>query len=637
MDYADGGDLSIKIREQNGKFFPENKILDWFTQVCLAIKHIHDRKILHRDIKSQNIFLMKNGQIKLGDFGIAKCLNQTIDKAKTYVGTPYYLSPEIINSQPYDFKSDIWSLGVLLYEMCALKMPFDASNLPQLYIKIINCNYQPLSNNYSDELKKLVKAMLNETSLKRPNIGEILNYSIIKPRIRKFLNKEEYEAEFSHTILHKFNLSSSDEKPNKKKKDINDKNLRISSGYNNIDNKKINYHYYQQNDQDKNSIDFLKKNLEGRPNQLNTNKSKAIYANYNKYINNNNSSNINNNAYLRNNKNVKVQYSTKDEFYINNKNNINININNNEYNINNKYKFEPNSGSKQRKIEFNKKNNPNKIKILNTPNNNINNNNNYNNIRSSRDKEKERKQKLEEAKRIGKQNKFRNGDNGVVWMKGMENFNEKKEEIKSSDKDIKNITTNITENDERLCNDLIHGKNSGKKEIKDLQEINGNNLLPLNQILNKMNIINMNNSSNEFCNDDEIKNNNKLFEDIMKQENNNNIYYNELNKNKNNNDNSNYYNKLKENYGNNNIDLDFNQVNDNIMNDIKIEFGNELPSNISNIIKKYVNDDILTYDYSKITENIIKECKKNNISQDIIEKAIKQIPDFYYLILCKKL
>ena len=80
----------------------------------------------------------------------------------------------------------------------------------------------------------------------------------------------------------------------------------------------------------------------------------------------------------------------------------------------------------------------------------------------------------------------------------MENFNEKKEEIKSSDKDIKNITTNITENDERLCNDLIHGKNSGKKEIKDLQEINGNNLLPLNQILNKMNIINMNNSSNEF-------------------------------------------------------------------------------------------------------------------------------------------
>ena len=222
-------------------------------------------------------------------------------------------------------------------------------------------------------------------------------------------------------------------------------------------------------------------------------------------------------------------------------------------------------------------------------------------------------------------------------MKGMENFNEKKEEIKSSDKDIKNITTNITENDERLCNDLIHGKNSGKKEIKDLQEINGNNLLPLNQILNKMNIINMNNSSNEFCNDDEIKNNNKLFEDIMKQENNNNIYYNELNKNKNNNDNSNYYNKLKENYGNNNIDIDFNQVNDNIMNDIKIEFGNELPSNISNIIKKYVNDDILTYDYSKITENIIKECKKNNISQDIIEKAIKQIPDFYYLILCKKL
>ena len=186
MDYADGGDLSMKIKQQNGVLFPEDKILDWFTQICLAIKHIHDRKILHRDIKSQNIFLMSNGQVKLGDFGIAKCLDKTMDKAKTYIGTPYYLSPEIINSQPYGFQSDIWSLGVLLYEMCALKMPFDASNLPQLYFKIINCNYQPLNNIYSEGLKKLVKDMLNESYLKRPTIKQILNNPLIKPRIKKF-------------------------------------------------------------------------------------------------------------------------------------------------------------------------------------------------------------------------------------------------------------------------------------------------------------------------------------------------------------------------------------------------------------------------------------------------------------------
>ena len=607
MDYADGGDLSMKIKEQNGKFFQENKILDWFTQICLAIKHIHDRKILHRDIKSQNIFLMKNGQIKLGDFGIAKCLNQTIDKAKTYVGTPYYLSPEIINSQPYDFKSDIWSLGVLLYEMCALKMPFDASNLPQLYIKIINCNYPPLNNNYSDELKKLVKAMLNETSLKRPNIGDILNYPIIKSRIKKFLNDEEYENEFSHSILHKFNLNSSD----KKKKEYNsNKNLRISSGHNNNNERKMNYHYnqqqQQQNEQDKGFIDFLKKNLEGKAIQSNINKNK-------KYFNNVN--NINNSAYSNNfmrNKKI-IKNSTKEELYYNNNNDYN-NINGFKY-IENTPKYEPNSGTKQRKIEYMKKNsnNSNKIRIVNSQ---INNSNNYNNIKSSREKEIERKKNLEIAKKKGKQSKEQNNGKDVVWMKGMENYNENKNEIINNQNidnfdNIKNITTNITENDKKLCDDLILGKNSANKEK--------------NYIVN----------SNEFFNEEAIKANKNLFEDLMQQDNGNNIYYDELI----NNNEKISYSQLKENYNNQNIDIDINEelVCDNILNEISNEYGKELSENISHIIKKYVNDDILMYDYSKTTENIIKECKKNNISQNIIEKAIKQIPDFYCLILKKRL
>jgi NIMA (never in mitosis gene a)-related kinase len=175
MDYADGGDLQQRIKAQKGKHFPENQILDWFTQICLAIKHIHDRKILHRDIKSQNIFLTKSGYVKLGDFGIAKCLNYTLDKAKTIVGTPYYLSPEIIHNKPYSFKSDIWSLGVLLYEMCALKMPFDAQNLPLLSLKIIKCSFNPLPPNFSKDLRNLVNHMLSIDTHKRPNINEVLS------------------------------------------------------------------------------------------------------------------------------------------------------------------------------------------------------------------------------------------------------------------------------------------------------------------------------------------------------------------------------------------------------------------------------------------------------------------------------
>lgn len=119
------------------QYWSEDHVLNWFTQICLALKHVHDRKILHRDLKSQNIFLTKNNMIKLGDFGIARVLSETKSKAKTVVGTPYYLSPEIIQSKPYSFKSDIWSLGVLLYEMCALQPPFNAQSLHQLARKII--------------------------------------------------------------------------------------------------------------------------------------------------------------------------------------------------------------------------------------------------------------------------------------------------------------------------------------------------------------------------------------------------------------------------------------------------------------------------------------------------------------------
>ena len=218
-------------------------------------------------------------------------------------------------------------------------------------------------------------------------------------------------------------------------------------------------------------------------------------------------------------------------------------------------------------------------------------------------------------------------------MKGMEKFDEKKgnEIIKKTNNQNNNVnnsnnkTTNITENDQRLCNDLILGKNSGKKEIK------GKNLMFLNNInLNDLSKINKNNS-NDFLIEQVIKEKNDLYEDMMKQ--NNNIIYNQPN---NNEDSS--YKRLKENLNfETDINIDNEIVTSNIFNDISSEFGTELSENISNIIKKYVNDDILTYDYSKITENIIKECKKNNINQNLIEKAINQIPDFYYLILCKRL
>lgn len=122
---------------------------------------MHDRKVLHRDIKCQNIFLTRDNIVKMGDFGIARVLNNTKENAKTMVGTPYYLSPEIVENRPYSFKSDIWSLGVVLYELCTLKPPFDASSLHFLALKIVRGVYPPLPTHFSRDMKELVKQMLS--------------------------------------------------------------------------------------------------------------------------------------------------------------------------------------------------------------------------------------------------------------------------------------------------------------------------------------------------------------------------------------------------------------------------------------------------------------------------------------------
>ena len=171
MDYADGGDIGQKIKEQRGRHFSESQILDWFTQMCLGMKHIHDRKIIHRDIKGANVFLTKKGIVKIGDFGIAKVLSHTVQKARTMVGTPYYLSPEIVQSKPYNSKTDIWSMGVMLYELCALKPPFDAPSIHMLTMKIVRGVYNPIPYNFSPELKGLVKKCLDIRPESRPDVN----------------------------------------------------------------------------------------------------------------------------------------------------------------------------------------------------------------------------------------------------------------------------------------------------------------------------------------------------------------------------------------------------------------------------------------------------------------------------------
>ena len=198
MEYANKGDLSnIIFEKKNLKTnFNEKEILSIFIQIVNGLKYIHFNKIIHRDLKSQNIFLLKtknnNLIIKLGDFGISKILNNTLNNASTIIGTPFYFSPEIINGEKYDYKSDLWSLGIILYQMMTLKLPFDSNNFATLSMKIIKGEYNKNINGYSKELKEICFGLLNVDKKKRLSLEDILNKKIIQDYIfNKKTNKTQ--------------------------------------------------------------------------------------------------------------------------------------------------------------------------------------------------------------------------------------------------------------------------------------------------------------------------------------------------------------------------------------------------------------------------------------------------------------
>lgn len=129
MEFCDDGDLFQKIthHQQNKTRFEEEQIWRVVFDIVHGLKALHDLKILHRDMKSANIFLNKDGQAKLGDMNVSKVAKKGL--LYTQTGTPYYASPEVWDDKPYDSKSDIWSLGCVIYEMCTLKPPFRANDM----------------------------------------------------------------------------------------------------------------------------------------------------------------------------------------------------------------------------------------------------------------------------------------------------------------------------------------------------------------------------------------------------------------------------------------------------------------------------------------------------------------------------
>ena len=268
MEYCDGGDLNdfLKEKKNEGKKLDEDLIWKIFIKITIGLGDIHKKNILHRDLKTLNIFLTKSLEIKIGDLGVAKVLSKG-SLAKTVIGTPYYLSPEICEEKPYNDKSDVWALGCILYELCTFKHPFEARSQGALILKILNRKPDPIDSRYSVDLSNLIDLLLDKKSENRPTCEEILKYKVLN-KVKSF-DLYEYikKLDSNKNDLNSYNNNI---KISKKILDLN--NINIANKYysknNSKDNihKNININNFQENQKNKkqvsaiNLIDNIKNN-----------------------------------------------------------------------------------------------------------------------------------------------------------------------------------------------------------------------------------------------------------------------------------------------------------------------------------------------------------------------------------------
>ncbi|XP_030883589.1 LOW QUALITY PROTEIN: serine/threonine-protein kinase Nek4-like [Leptonychotes weddellii] len=181
MGFCEGGDLYRKLQEQKGQLLPESQVVEWFVQIAMALQYLHEKHILHRDLKTQNVFLTRTNIIKVGDLGIARVLENHCDMASTL------MSPELFSNRPYNCKSDVWALGCCVCEMATLKHAFNAKDMNSLVYRIIEGKLPPMPKDYSPELAELIRTLLSKRPEERPSVRSILRQPYIKRQIALLL------------------------------------------------------------------------------------------------------------------------------------------------------------------------------------------------------------------------------------------------------------------------------------------------------------------------------------------------------------------------------------------------------------------------------------------------------------------
>ena len=397
--FCEGGDLYQKIFKSQKTYFQEKEIINALIQLLLGLSYIHDKKIVHRDIKTKNIFIQNEHTLRIGDFGIAKIFNSNKNSKNTnlnkMVGTPLYMAPECFKqNKKYSYKSDIWSLGCCIYEMCNLKHAFEGQFFPAVSIKISEGKRLPLNKIYSKELRNVIDNMLNLNPRNRPTIASLIEKTFLKNYVGEYIN--DFISNYRRYEGNEEQIDILKEQADKFKifdVKLNLDNLNLNGCYKNENNLLNNADIYNNekiniNDEDK-KIDLKpRKNINSNNNyyqiiDVKDNKYSSLVnekykenKKYKKVLNispEQKNKNYGMSNYLNNNKILVKQQSTINYNYYNESfDNFNINIKNR---IKNK---KLNKKNEHERINIkNKSDNLYNINELNQPNKNIENENNF--------------------------------------------------------------------------------------------------------------------------------------------------------------------------------------------------------------------------------------------------------------------
>ena len=586
-EYCSAGDLCeyLQMYISHKKKMSEKLVWKLFIQICLGLYYLHQHKILHRDIKTKNIFLNEDYSVKIGDLGIAKILENTSSYAHTFIGTPYYLSPELCKDLPYNDKSDVWSLGCVLYEMVTLRHPFEGKTKVEIYEKIINSNYEGIDKYYSLELRRIIDLLLIKDEKKRPKISEILSLNIIKEKAR--------ESGIKVPEIKIKNSSRSN-------------NNHHSNNHRNNHNSIINNNSNTNNSNNNSKNNFNSNN--NSKNNFNSNNNSKNNFNSNNYGSNCSSGNFNNNvneSLNKENNQKKIKISSVEVNYF-------------------KYKNEKNNENKEKKQNVQLDNSGKNIsKMLD--------------ISSILKQSQDKILNMLSKRKNNSKESFHKDNKEIYNYNNRNNNNGRNEEMNINNQEQINLNKNLNNNKR-----AISGNSSKRNYISSQYYENNPRKNEKNVIINDF--INQNSRNDNYNSNSNINNNNYINQNIQNNSNrylNNNI--NELNKKNNINHIINYNNniKIQTNSNNNKIrkyltdskekDINKSKENSNINNEINTSIKNLSNINISNGHgkEKLQNQKIpliINLDEKKKSNvhDIIKKIKQNPIKRNIeINQQIK--------------